>query len=110
MTRKHFVGIVNDIVGVAAASCFIIFLAMWMMRWKAIGRLLGDYGKYSLIAMCFHLLELNTLPFARIVEVIGIAGRIETLITLFLIRVIWSATGIWLVLKILVLRKISGVR
>lgn len=59
--------------------------------WKHIAWL----GKHSLIILCFHLVELNTIPWNKILGVIGI--RSHLFMPTIILKLLWCVIWAWLV-------------
>ena len=62
----------------------IIYLFKWL-------------GKHSLIILCFHLIELNTIPWERILNIIGITRHL--FIPTLVFKLGWSISWVLIVEK-----------
>ena len=75
-----------DIFGSLCAS-YCIFLLSWQigLRLSRIGSLLAYIGKYSILILCVHIIELNTFPWSVIMSMLYHFGAPESLTLLYMI-------------------------
>lgn len=68
-----------DIFGSLCAS-YCIFLLSWQidLRLSRIGSLLAYIGRYSILILCVHIIELNTFPWSVLMRVLYHFGAPET--------------------------------
>lgn len=52
-------------------------------------------GKHSLIILCFHLVELNTIPWDKILGVVGIESHL--FMPTIILKLLWCVIWAWLV-------------
>ena len=98
-----------DIIGACSAS-YLILLACKKIIVKNAGipNILQWYGKNSLVVLAFHIIELDLIPAAIILQKLksfGISAFLSMLI-LIIIKIIWASMGIVIVHHIPFLKRI----
>lgn len=98
-----------DILGGIAGSYLVLVSAKILEKLPGIGDPLKWFGRYSLIILCFHVVELTFFPWKELWAAAGIErGLLSGCLTL-LGKVIWCSLGVCLVLKIPLLAAVFGV-
>lgn len=110
MVRNYFTNIPIDILGGVMGSYIVIFISKQLDKIKIVSKGLQTFGKYSLIVLCFHLIELNTFPWQGILNVLKVYNPNIRFILLFTMKLIWSIMGITMVLNIPGLRKVFNIK
>lgn len=107
LVRNYFYNIPLDVLGSMAGSFLVIYVAKQSIKVPYVGRYLTWFGRYSLIVLCFHLIELNLFPWTGVLKHLGFTH-------LFLPtacgKILWATGAILLVHKVPVLRLIFGVK
>ncbi len=97
-----------DISGGAAGSYLVLVSAQMFEKLPKIDASLKWFGRYSLIILCFHVVELTFVPWKEIWAMAGIErGLISGCLT-FLGKVVWCSLGVCLVLRVRPLASIFG--
>lgn len=110
MVKCNYPCIPADILSGLSGSCLVIFFSMLFDKIGGVRNILSWYGRNSLIAMCFHLIEANTIPWNKILGPLCIQNQWIYWIILFLMKVLWSVIAIKAVTNIPFLRKVYGLR
>lgn len=100
-----------DILGALAASFLILKTCQWIIAKNyihAITNILTWYGKYSIIILAFHIIELDLLPWKGMKDLLILKGYSILSIAIFFIciKLIWATLGTLIVLRIHWLRNI----
>lgn len=95
-----------DIVGCICASYMVLMISKGIERVsKAFTNVLSFLGKYSLIVLCIHIIELNLFPWWSVTELLVGFGIPETITTNFVIPIkfvaIISATFVCSKIKVI---------
>lgn len=99
-----------SIVGAALISYSVMYLSKCLERTNYIKQVLKFYGNNSMIILCFHVVELNNVPWYLITNKIsdGILSPIFWYTILIVFKLLFSTVCTIVVLKISFLRKIFG--
>lgn len=103
-----------DYVCSTAASIVVLWGTYQIMPFfMRLNRILAWFGANSLIVLCFHLIEMNCIPFWRIVDFgLSLAGieswAISGLIT-YAFKIIWAGCAIVIVKRLKIMRWVFGV-
>lgn len=104
MVGNNYGGGFLDVIGAVSATFLILKFSKFLeARCGKVAEVLSLYGKNSLIVLCFHLIELNTFPWSALSEKFSYSMGV---VIVFAGKVIWSAAMIYVVHKIVFLRKI----
>lgn len=106
----------NPIINMSGAICATIVLAECSKQIEntKLGKTFQFFGKNSMIVLSFHIIELKLIPWSSgvtyIFEKIGLQARTEfVIVTVFLLKIIWSVMGVIVAHKIHFLRKIYSI-
>jgi len=105
-------GFFSIIVGVCA-TYVILFISKFLSKHlKMIAKILGFYGRNSLIVLFFHLVEYNLFPWKSIFGFSNDKGiySVFTLIAVFIFKIAFCTLGIFIVHRIKFLSKIFSLR
>jgi len=83
---------------------------LYLSRFKWISSVLEKYGRYSLIVLCFHLVELNCFPWDEILNLLNVSETVSRILILYIMKVVWSVFAIIIVVHIPLLASIYGVK
>lgn len=100
-----------DILGALAASFLILKACQWIIAKNilpSIINILAWYGRYSIIILAFHIIELDLLPWKEMKNLLLLQGYSVLRIIIFFIfvKILWSTLGTLVVLRIQWLRNI----
>lgn len=103
-----------DVFGCICA-CSIVILLSYLIEKKtsSFGAILAYLGRYSLLVLCLHVIELNLFPWGQITEWLIARGFIPANFYLgFIIigKLCMDLGGAWILSRIPVVRKIMGYR
>lgn len=100
-----------DILGALAASFLILKSCQWIENkncMRPIIDILSWYGRYSILILAFHIIELDLLPWQVFKKNLIFQGYSSIQITLFFIciKILWATFGTMMVLRIHWLKKL----
>ena len=98
---------ISDIIGSVCAS-LIIFLISYIIskHFILLSKLLGFLGRYSVMVLCAHIVELNTFPYWMFEN--AILGDVQTPLKCLYLRIIIKF--IWIVFITIIFSKVSFFR
>ncbi len=105
---------VNDIINSIAASACVIFICYVIsaVSFKGISKIMDGVaylGRYSLIVLCLHIIELDTFPWFRIAtHLFGEVTETEYLYIRIAFKLVFVIVGTVIISKISVLRRAFG--
>ena len=105
LVKCKFTFIPLNIISAVFGSLTIIGISKYIENIKTISKPLMFLGKNSLIVMCFHLIELNTIPFKKIISIFVNNEHLIITITA-LVKILWCSFGILLCKYIKVMKKV----
>ncbi len=111
MVNNVYVNGALDIIGAVCGTYIVLLLSKWLSHIKWIALILKFYGQNTLVFMCFHLIELNMLPWSYVYTFLnnyGIYGYACTCIVI-IIKIIWSTFWIGVVNNVSFLRGIFSI-
>ena len=90
-------GPIDFIGGGLSALCVILIVKYFYEKYdcKILSKGLTWFGRNSLIMLCFHLIELNCIPWSRLLSVVGITDHL--FIPIFLLKVTWCVVCVFFV-------------
>lgn len=97
-----------SMIGAILISDFIIEVSKYIDKISVFKRILLFYGQNTKIILCFHLIELNNIPWYRLynkMQILEIPMRIQS-ICVFCLKLILITLCTYIVLKIRWLRKV----
>lgn len=107
LVANYFYNIPLDIIGSMAGAFLVLYIAKRLEKNPYIGQYLTWFGKYSLIVLCFHLIELNLFPWTSMLKAVGFENFfIPTVCG----KLLWATGAIFLVQRVAILRQIFGVK
>lgn len=102
-----------DILG-SVCACFVVLCISKMIDWKTnyISRFLSFFGKYSLLVLCVHIIELNLFPWRQFTDKLIAFGMPEAFQLPFLIiaKLAADLTCVYILSRISFVRKLYGYR
>lgn len=108
VVSNYFKYTIVSIIGAMMISYSVLYISRWLEMTKWIKKVLKFYGENSIIILCFHLVELNNVPWRRIIEYFNrsaIQGYWGYLLV-FLGKIFFVTISTYIVLRISWLRKI----
>jgi hypothetical protein len=108
-----------DILGAISGTYFVYLFCRYLLKFKyGILKIITDklivFGKLSIVVLCFHWLELYTIPWSRWID--GLFNYYEiqlsyTAIIAWMItgKLLWASLAVWLVPKSPFLRRIFSI-
>ena len=100
-----------DIFGCICACITVIYISkMLELKFSNIGKVLGFFGKYSLLVLCVHIIELNLFPWWRIARILVRMGMPENLQLCFVAigKLVADLGCTYIFSKVYVVRKFFG--
>ena len=107
LVRNYFYNIPLDILGSMAGSFLVIYVAKQSIKIPYLGQYLTWFGRYSLIVLCFHLIELNLFPWTGVLKYFGFT---HLFIPMLCGKIFWATGAIFLVRKMPILSRVFGVK
>ena len=98
-----------DIIGACSASYLIILVCKKVIiKIDRISNILQWYGKNSLVVLAFHIIELDLIPAAIVIQKLKSLGFTSffPMLLLILLKILWASLGIVLVNHIPFLKRI----
>lgn len=108
LVRSHFPDILHNILGACAASWLIICLCRNLSHKLPLASFFITFGRYSAVVLCFHLLELNFMPW-KVIQLIIPYDSIALLV-IFTGKIIFCYTAILVVQHNTILKNIFSIR
>lgn len=94
MVGNHYGNGIMDVLGAVSATFLILKFAKFIeQNFVLAGEKLAEYGRESLIVLCFHLIELNTFPWRKLIFKLAHGKNI----VLFICKIIWGIVGVRIV-------------
>lgn len=109
MVDNYYKNGLLDALGAVSATYFVIKLAKLIENnAKLVSKWLIVVGQNTLVVLCFHLIELNMFPWAKVISLAMKYGidRSKSVLIILALRFVWAIFGILLVKKVPILRKI----
>jgi len=105
-------GLFSIMVGICGTYIILLISRFISKHLNIVTKILGFYGKNSLIVLCFHLLEYTMFPWAKVYSFLGEKGIYLIFIYIIVasIKIAFCTMGIFLVYHIKFLAKIFSVR
>ncbi len=109
LVRSAFPNPIINIVGAVAAS-WVLFGVGEKMEHSNISKPLRFFGKYSMVVLSFHLIELNVIPWGKLIH-IG-EGELAWVnrILIFTAKIVWCLLGVALARKMKVLKWVYSIK
>ncbi len=101
-----------DIVSSLCAASIVLFISKELLdRFNVISSFLGYIGRYSILFLVIHSIELNVIPYnALINKIFRISNESIMMITILLIKIIGISLMVVLFSRISVIRTVFGIR
>lgn len=99
-----------DIIGSIAGTYLVVGFSKIIQRFSMVSFALKWFGKYSLIVLCFHLIELTFIPWKDWLESAGITNILLIGGIAVAGKLIWCTTGVLLTLNMPFLSAIFGIK
>jgi len=107
IVENGFPNLYENIFGALGASYVIIQLSKSIERNKGwLSKLLSYIGRFSLVVLCFHLIEMKLIPWESLLPFRGTCYYL----CLFISKVLWALFWIWMSTKVKFLRAIFSIR
>lgn len=109
MVTNYFGNGIMDFIGAFAISYLIYWsVKLCFIHCNNFSKVLSWYGKYSLVILCFHIIELDLFPWAVFMSFIVSMGINKFVMWSIIIicKLVWVTFGVFIVLNVPVLRKI----
>lgn len=109
IVRSAFPNPIVNIIGAVSATWLLLEIGKRTERFK-ITEPLKYFGKYSMVVLSFHLIELNCFPWDRIIhfDIAGLSWLSRILI--FCVKIIWCCIGIELAKRIKFLKWVYSIK
>lgn len=98
--------LVIDILGGISGSYFVIGCSRKVLEITWIGYALKMFGKYSLIILCLHLIEVIFFPWVRFWSMFQLSNNNVIVIFTIIGKLVWCSLGALFILKIPVFKNI----
>ncbi len=108
IVRSAFPDPIINIIGAIAAT-WLLFRIGQKIEGKRHIKLLKVFGEYSIVVLSFHLIELNIIPWDKLICFQGGYNWLSRII-IFIVKVLWCIIGITLARKIKMLRWIFSIK
>lgn len=109
LVRSAFPNPLINIVGAIAASWFLFGVGE-KIEHSIIAKPLCFFGKYSMVVLSFHLIELNIIPWGKLIHV-GEGGLAWiNRVIIFVVKIIWCYLGVVLARKVKALRWVYSIK
>ena len=95
----------------ALLICYLVLFISKRLSNTKLGNVFSFYGRYSLVILCFHLIELYMAPWGKVSELIvslGLNSYIAVCI-IFLLKVLFGTSCVLISLKISCIGKLFGI-
>ena len=103
-----------DIIGsLGAGVCYLIISAVISRYFRILGKGLAFVGKYSIVILCVHIVELEAFPWGDIVNILidhGVSEYMATAILLRLFKILWIAAATIFCIYCPITQKIFGIK
>jgi len=107
LVKNAFPNLYENVLGALGASYIVIQLSKYIERHKGwLSNLLSYVGRFSLVVLCFHLIEMKLMPWESIFPFQGAAYYM----CLFIGKVFWALCWIWVTSNIKFLRAVFGIK
>ncbi|MBR6201067.1 MAG: acyltransferase family protein [Spirochaetales bacterium] len=93
IVRNKYPDISLNILGAITGTIVIINFSKLLTKFK-ISKILTYFGENSLIILCFHLIELNLLPWQSVLTKLGINNAYICYIIIFICKIVWCICGV----------------
>ena len=105
-------GLFSILVGICGTYIILLISKFISRNLNIFAKILGFYGKNSLIVLCFHLIEYTMIPWTKFYGLMGDKGIniVLTYIIAALIKITFCTLGVFLVHHVNFLSKIFSVR
>lgn len=97
MVRCFFPCIPLDLIAAIAGTLFILWLSGLIDRIPVVSDGLSFYGRNTLTALCFHMFDLNVIPWKSLIDPAKTMDYWTMKSLVFVIKVAWSIIGVVLV-------------
>ncbi len=109
IVRSAFPNPIINILGAVAAT-WLLFGIGKKTESNKITNPLKHFGKYSMVVLSFHLIELNCFPWNKIINLDFIGLSVINRLLVFCAKIIWCCLGIELARRIKVLKWIYSIK
>ncbi|MGN0266292.1 MAG: acyltransferase family protein [Lachnospiraceae bacterium] len=102
-----------DIFGCVCACSIIMLLSKFIdSKIEFAGKLLAYFGRYSLLVLCVHIVELNLFPWWRVAEKVSEYGMpvMYQLPLIIIGKLFVDLFAVWILSKISLVRNVFGIR
>lgn len=107
LVRSCFPDILNNILGACAASYLIVLLCK-KLESTFIAPFLITFGRYSIVVLCFHLIELTYFPWGIVNKIVPF--QIISIAVIFLGKILFCFCAILLVQRSNTLKRIFSIK
>lgn len=107
LVRSCFPDMLNNILGACAAS-YLLVLACKNLEGTGIAPFLITFGRYSIVVLCFHLIELTYFPWGIVSEIVPL--KILAIAIIFMGKIFFCYCAILLVKRSESLKRIFGIK
>ena len=106
IVSNYFKCLPIDLAGAIAGTIVVCFASSKLERlpWASVP--LSFFGKYSMPMMCFHLIELNCVPWWDYAALLGLGWRRLTFMLIFIAKICWAVFWIFICRRIPVLESL----
>lgn len=95
LVRSCFPNPLSNILGACAASYLIVLFCYKLEHLRYVRIFLKTFGQHSVVVLCFHLIEMNFVPWTIIYEMIHF--HYVGILLIIVGKVLWSCGAIWIV-------------
>ncbi|MBR6458807.1 MAG: acyltransferase family protein [Actinomycetaceae bacterium] len=104
---NYFENPVLDIAGGIAGTLVIMWLSIWISHIPAISTILQAAGRYSLVILCAHVVELDVMPWKWVMAHLNMPlDSISGILLLLSFKIVWAVAAVLIVRRIPLLRRI----
>lgn len=100
LARNFFDNVPVNIIGAVAGTIVVLTVALAFSKVPILNHALELFGRNSLVVMCFHLFDLNVIPWGLVMGKLGITNDPSSwayMLVLFSFKVLWAFFGVGMV-------------
>ena len=114
VVRCYFTCIPVDCIGAVAGTLVVVWFSRILERMPILSSALELLGRHSLAAMCFHLFDLNVIPWTDVLRILGFAGNAvhswKAVLLLLALKLVWAYLGIGMIVAVKRVQMTKGTR
>lgn len=103
-----------DIIGsLGAVVCYLMISAVLSRHCNLLGKALAVIGKYSIVILCVHIIELEAFPWGEVVNALiahGVSEYMASAVWLRVFKIVWIAAATVFCIYCPITRKIFGIK